>query len=383
MEATNYKLLIVDDLPENLVVLGNILSMQKYQVTYAKSGQEALSAADKDDFDLILLDILMPEMDGYEVCQILRNDLRTAKTPIIFLTSKKDAESIVKGFEAGAQDYVTKPFNMNELLARVSTHLELNKNRHKLEILNSKLEEKVLERTIELQKANKKIESLDKAKSAFLGLISHEIRTPLNGIIGFLGILKENISEKNKELIDMTVEAAERLFNFSELSLLITQLNVNTYKLQNQNLDFLLLLEGVKEKIQLKWKDEKQIKFSQSNQTQSSILKLDQNLIERVVFSLIDNAIKFSKKNAEVSLHVYNKSGFLVCEILDNGKGFSEEALSYAFEPYSGEKYHDIEGFGLNLAAAKLIVQAHEGKLEVGNKPDKGAKVCLYLKETF
>lgn len=381
MKDPNYKLLIVDDLPENLMVLGNILEMANYQVTSAKSGQEALVKARQNDFDLILLDILMPEMDGYEVCEILRKKSRTKLTPIIFLTSKNDAESIVRGFEAGAQDYVTKPFNVKELLARVSTHLELNKNRHKLEILNGKLEEKVKERTHELEIANKKIETLDKAKSAFLGLISHEIRTPLNGIIGFLDILKQNIHEENRELIDMTVEAAERLFNFSELSLLITQLNVNTYKLQNKDLDFILLLDRVKEKISQKWNGEKQIKFYQTNQSQTSILKLDQILIEKVLFSLLDNAVKFARDDAEVNLNIYNKSGFLVCEILDNGSGFTEEALSYAFEPFSGEKYHDIEGFGLNLAAAKLIVQAHEGKIEVGNKAGHGAIVCLYLRE--
>ena len=208
MEDPNYKLLIVDDLPKNLMVLGNILLKENFQIAYAKSGKEAIAQALENDFDLILLDIMMPDMDGYEVCRILRKEKQTAKTPIIFLTAKNDTESIVKGFEAGAQDYLTKPFNTNELLARVHTHLELKKNRQRLEILNNTLEEKVKERTAELEKANKKIETLDKAKSAFLGLISHEIRTPLNGIIGFLDILKQSIEGDNRELIDMTVEAA-------------------------------------------------------------------------------------------------------------------------------------------------------------------------------
>lgn len=383
MKNTNYKLLIVDDLPENLIILGNILLKQNYQVTYAKSGQEALLQVRDNDYDLILLDILMPAMDGYELCRSLKQDIRTAKIPIIFLTSKNDEEGIVKGFEAGAQDYVTKPFNVRELLARVSTHLELNRNRHKLEMLNIHLEEKVKERTQELEKANKKIESLDKAKSAFLGLISHEIRTPLNGIIGFLDILKLSIEDENKELIDMAVVSAERLCDFSELSLLITQLNVDTYKLQNENTDFVVLLNEVKEKIEQKWKGEKKIQFHQSIQIESIVLKIDQALIDKVLFSLLDNAVKYSNKTAEVSLNVYSKSGFLVCEIIDKGRGFTDEALSFAFEPFTGEKYHDIEGFGLNLAAAKLIMQAHEGKIEAGNNADKGAKVSLYLKETF
>lgn len=383
MDDSNCKILIVDDLPKNLMVLGNILLKEDFQIAYAKNGKEALSQALETDFDLILLDIMMPEMDGYEVCKILREDKRTIKTPIIFLTAKNDTESIVKGFEVGAQDYLTKPFNTNELLARVHTHLELKKNRQKLEVLNNELEEKVKERTLELEKANKKMETLDKAKSAFLGLISHEIRTPLNGIIGFLDILKQSIQDDNKELIDMTAEAAERLFDFSELSLLVTQLNVNTYELQNKNIDFLHLLDRVRESVHQKWKSEKVVDFQQSNRSQASILKLDQVLIEKVLFSLLDNAVKFSEEKAQVELNVFNKSGYLVCEIQDNGSGFTDEALSHAFEPFSGEKQHDIEGFGLNLAAAKLIVQAHEGRIEVDNSRDKGAKVSLYLKETF
>ncbi len=375
-----YNLLIVDDLHENLVVLRNILFRNNFKISSADNGEEALRLAEDNDFDLILLDIIMPEMDGYEVCKILRAKEKTAKTPIIFLTSKNDEDSIIKGFEYGAQDYVTRPFNANELLARVQTHLELKRNREELEELNSKLEEKVKERTLKLEMANKKIESLDKAKSAFLGLISHEIRTPLNGIMGFLDILKKNIKDDNKELIDITSEAAERLFNFSELSLLITQLNVNSYKLQNKNHDFVNLLDEVKEKINQKWKNEKQLIFSMNIYPKSSILKLDHELIEKVLYSLIDNAVKFSTHETQIDLHVYNDLDYLVCEIHDNGSGFSDEALSYVFEPFIGNKQRDIEGFGLNLAAAKLIVLAHEGRIEVENKPNRGAKVSLYLK---
>jgi DNA-binding response OmpR family regulator len=136
MAKSFYKLLIVDDEPENLVVLGNLLLKQNYKITYAQNGHEAILQASDNEFDLILLDIIMPDMDGYEVCRILRKNKKTSKTPVIFLTSKNDTESIIKGFEEGAQDYVTKPFNTSELLARVATHIELKKSRNELEILN-------------------------------------------------------------------------------------------------------------------------------------------------------------------------------------------------------------------------------------------------------
>jgi two-component system sensor histidine kinase/response regulator len=385
MQEPNYKILIVDDLPKNLMVLGNILLKENFQIAYAKNGKEALRQALNTDFDLILLDIMMPEMDGYEVCITLRKEPRTKKTPIIFLTAKNDADSIVKGFEAGAQDYVSKPFNTNELLARVYTHLELKKNRQKLEDINVYLEEKVKERTADLEKANKKIQSLDKAKSAFLGLISHEIRTPLNGIIGFLDILKQSFIDdhENKELIEMTVEAAERLNDFSELSLLITQLNVNTYELNHKQIDFVSMLNRVKDKVNRKWQDEKTIHFVESVESDSYILKLDPKLIEKVLFGLLDNAVKYSEQQALIRLNIYNKMGFFVCEIVDKGCGFTEEALSFAFEPFASDKQHDLEGFGLNLAAAQLIVQAHDGRIEVENAEEGGAKVTLFLKENL
>jgi two-component system sensor histidine kinase/response regulator len=381
MEDSDYKILIVDDLPKNLMVLGNILTKKNYQIAYARNGKEAVYQALENNFDLILLDIMMPELDGYEVCRILRKNPHTAQTPIIFLTAKNDIESIVKGFELGAQDYVTKPFNTNELLARVSTHLELRQNRRTLEDLNGYLEEKVLDRTKALEQAQKKIETLDKAKSAFLGLISHEIRTPLNGIIGFLEILKQNIDQENGELVDLITESADRLYNFSELSLLITQLNVHSYRLENQELDFVSLLEEVKSHIQQKWQQEKPVFFSQNIEPAIANLKVDEKLMNKVVHSVLDNAVKFSKEQAYVELNVFNAPGYLVCEIHDQGCGFTDEALSYAFDVFSGEKQHDIEGFGLNLAAAKLIMQAHEGKIEVENKPGKGAKVSLFFKK--
>jgi len=379
----SYKLLIVDDMPENLSVIGNILLNNNYEVVYSNSGKDAILKANNNIFDLILLDIIMPEMDGYEVCKILKTSEKTSKIPIIFLTSKTDSESIIKGFEHGAQDYLTRPFNPKELIARVQTHLELKDKREELEELNILLEEKVKERTLKLEKANKKIESLDEAKSAFLGLMSHEIRTPLNGIIGFLEILKQNIKDENKELVEMAFEAAVRLNDFSELSLLITQLNINSYQLQNKKHDFIAMIEKVKEKIQNKWQNEKQLKFNQIINTKTNVLRFDNNLIEKVIYSIIDNAVKFSSEEVKVDLNVYSNLGYLVCEIHDNGSGFTAEALSFAFEPFVGDKQRDIEGFGLNLAAAKLIMQAHEGKIEIENKPVKGVKVSLFLKETF
>ena len=177
-------ILIVDDNPQNLQVLGKQLQGENYEIEFAINGPAALDWLSIKKFDLILLDINMPGMSGFDVCREIRLHSEMNNIPIIFLSADTDRDSILRGFELGAQDYITKPFDSRELIVRVKTHLALKNSLEKLEQLNITLEEKVLERTIQLKEANEKLEKfnlklldLDKAKSEFLGLISHEIRT--------------------------------------------------------------------------------------------------------------------------------------------------------------------------------------------------------------
>ena len=140
-------IIIVDDNPSNLQMLGKTLRTENYHVEFAIDGKTALEWINNREFDLILLDIMMPEMDGFEVCSIIRSETKYNDTPIIFLTAETGKESVLKGFEIGAQDFITKPFDSRELLARVRTHLEIKHNREQLQILNKHLEDKVRERT--------------------------------------------------------------------------------------------------------------------------------------------------------------------------------------------------------------------------------------------
>ena len=123
------KILIVDDVSKNIQMLGNILSHKKYQIAYAQNGEQALDICNHQTFDLILLDIMMPGLDGYQVCERLKSNPKTKEIPIIFLTAKTDMDSIIKGFEIGGNDYITKPFNAAELIARVNNHLLINRQR--------------------------------------------------------------------------------------------------------------------------------------------------------------------------------------------------------------------------------------------------------------
>ena len=163
MTKHEYKLLIVDDLPENIKVLGNSLQHEEFVITFATSGEKVVEMAIKRKIDLILLDIMMPGMDGYQVCRMLKAEQRTKGIPVVFITAKTDKEDIVRGFQAGAVDYLTKPFNPAELSARVRTHLELRRARQVIENQAEELtwtNKRLMEKNKKLQQAIDEIETL-------------------------------------------------------------------------------------------------------------------------------------------------------------------------------------------------------------------------------
>ena len=193
-----FKILAVDDNSRNIQIIGSVLREAGYAVGFAFEGQQALTLLlESNDYDLVLLDVNMPIMNGFETCKALRKNKKLKEIPVIFLTALNDPNDIITGFDAGGQDYVTKPFNSKELLSRVKTHLELKHSKDKLSKANSYLEKRVLERTKELNKAKLKAEESDRLKTAFLALMNHEIRTPLNAIVGFSTIIAESNQDED------------------------------------------------------------------------------------------------------------------------------------------------------------------------------------------
>ncbi len=372
-----HKILIVDDIPKNIQILGNILSKENYQIAYAQTGEQALSITHHQKFDLILLDIMMPEMDGFEVCKKLKQDVETSDTPVIFLTAKADMNSIVKGFAIGGQDYITKPFNASELLARTVTHIQLHEQKIALAEMNETLEEKVKERTLQLEKAYKRLMQLEKAKTDFLDIISHELRTPLNGITGLTTLLNlTELSEEQQEYILYLEDVASRLNRFSETALLITDLKTN-----RSQPDFL--------PTQVKYIMEAALKrFEKNNQGKYQSVQLEVNeedllvsadttLVKKSLEMLMDNACKFGGPNVNIRLSISSDENNVLLSCDDNGPGFSEDSQKRLFELFStGDALHQ-EGTGLSLATIKLIMDYHNGKIEVQNKKEGGALVRL------
>lgn len=376
-------ILIVDDTPENIDILVELL--EDFDKQIAINGVDALETAFEDPPDLILLDIMMPEMDGYEVCGKLRQDERTKDIPIIFLTAKALKDDIVKGFEVGGQDYITKPFDYRELMERVKTQLELRSQREVLKNMNEILEEKVQERTAQLDTANKELEKantellgLDKAKNSFLMMISHELRTPLNGIVGASEFLNIELSEDKElgEFVEILKISVDRLDYFSSTALLITQLDSN-YKLDKEKISLNELIDECVDENKEKAKA-KGIPILKAVTSEIS-LNAERALLKRVINSILDNAIKYSDEKQRIQLIASLEGTQITINCEDEGSGFSEQALDNLFTPFGlGEKHYD-QNVGLSLRVAKQIMEAHGGEIKAKNRDKKGASVSLAI----
>lgn len=386
MNNENFKILIVDDNPNNLQVLGSILERSKYKVESALSGFEALEWVNVEKFDLILLDVMMPEIDGFEVCEKIRKIPDYANVPIIFLTAKTDKGSLLKGFELGAQDYINKPFDKSELLARIKTHLELKYSKDKLNNLNAWLEEEVNKKTYELQNANTKLEStlcelrnLDKMKSYFLHLTSSEIRTPLSGILGTLHLLKNQESSfALKELVMMLEKSVNRLEKFAAKSILTSELSSKTYPYKPEAIDLKDLIQfcliELNEAIEL---HQVSINLSENNEETTG----DRTLIYKALNFIIKNAITHSPEKANVDINCFkNTSGEIVIKVLDYGKGLPQKELENIYSPYRFKKENKNSINELSMYLLKLIMELHNGKVLVYNQPEAGLCVELIFK---
>ncbi len=376
-------IIIVDDNPNNLQVLGKILKNEGCHVEFAIDGKTALEWIKNRKFDLILLDIMMPGMDGFEVCRIIRSEEKYNDIPIIFLTAETSKEMVLKGFETGAQDYITKPFDPRELLARVRPQLEIKHNREQLQMLNKNLEDKVRERTLQLQQTNEELKEaheklleLDMAKSEFLQLISHEIRTPLNGILGPLQLIRERIeSDDIGRLLEVLDISVSRLEKFSYDALLITQLRTK----REISPEYLALkkiirdcLDELSERLQ-----KKDVRPDIREVPEDLHVQGEYKLLKTCLINILNNAVGFSPEKGMITVKAFRKDGLTVCEIIDKGPGFPDKMLVKSFDLFSTDEPNINGKLGLGLYLSKLIMDAHSGTIEAGNRDKGGAVVRL------
>ncbi len=294
------KILIVDDNPKNIQLLGNILHDHNYEVEIALGGHEAIDWLTEEYFDLLLLDIMMPEINGFEVCKKIRSISKYDTMPIIFLSAKSDKESTVYGFEIGGQDFISKPFDTLELLARVNTHIELKTSKEKLIKINDQLEEKVNIRTLELQKTNEQLQSLTESKDKFLSFIGKEITLPLNSLNKAVNSIKHSAeSSKLSEMINLLEQSVDKIDLIAQMANQITLIK-NGSQVQNKPINLNNTIEQILIHLD-ETLNEKQININCQLMATSKIHG-DKGLIKNSIVGVLDTILKYMSNNNIINI---------------------------------------------------------------------------------
>lgn len=361
INPSEYKILIVDDVMSNVLLLKELLTNEKFAIATASNGRQALEQVDKENPDLILLDVMMPDLSGFEVAQKLKANPKTAEIPIIFLTALNSTADIVKGFQVGANDFISKPFNKEELITRVYHQISL--------VAANRL---ILSRTEELRCT---IAGRDKLYS----VIAHDLRSPMGSIKMVLNMLILNlpsgkIGEEMYELLTMANQTTEDVFSLLDNLLKWTKSQIGKMNVVYQDIDLVEVVESVIEifnmvaglkKINIKVEKPEKI-----------LVNGDIDMLKTVARNLLSNAIKFSKEGSEVLVKMEAIEGMAVVSVQDHGCGINEEGqkkLLHTDTHFSTFGTNNEEGSGLGLLLCQDFVTKNGGKLWFISREGEGS----------
>jgi two-component system, sensor histidine kinase and response regulator len=357
--------MVVDDQPANLKLLEDMLKLQGYGVRSFPRGRLALAAAAQKAPDLILLDINMPEMNGFEVCERLKSSPKLARIPVIFLSALNATEDKVKAFRSGGVDYVTKPFQLEEVQSRVETHLGLRRLQRALEEHADHLEELVRSRTRELAAAHTRLKILDQSKSDFLNLISHEFRTPLNGLLGVSELLLDDTEDN--ELRGLFDQSRRRMLTILDHALLLTQIEVEGEKFASESVPLTVVLGAALEQAS-EFARDRQV-LLESVPPVPAIVLGKEDLLVKAFQALLETAVKFSQAGETVRLASHSVSDAIHVEIDSRGRTIPVEALPTFFDLFSiGEAITPGGDLGLDPPLARRVLSLFGGSVTVENR---------------
>lgn len=370
--------MIVDDNPANLKLLEDMLSYRGHEVRSFPRGRLALAEALRNPPDLILLDINMPDMNGYEVCERLKASTEAAHVPVIFLSALNDTQDKVKAFRAGGVDYISKPFEFEEVQARVDTHLKLNNLQRELRLQNERLEATVALRTRELAKANEQLKILDQSKNDFLNLISHEFRTPLHGIFGVGEIILDGMdaTAENDELREVFGRSQQRIMSILDDALLLTQIDVSSEAFQAAPISLSSALDqAVQRTSEVAESRHVQVALPASG---SDLVLGELDLLAKALHALLETAVKFSDESetVKVAREILPGSVRIVIETL--GKTIPGSLIARFFDLFSvGEASTAAGDLGLGPAVAYRILSLFGASAEVANRDESGMQLTV------
>lgn len=361
INPSEYKILIVDDVMSNVLLLKVLLTNEKFAIATASNGRQALEQVEKENPDLVLLDVMMPDMSGFEVAQHLKSNPNTADIPIIFLTALNSTADIVKGFQVGANDFISKPFNKEELIIRVT---------HQISLVAAK--RLILSKTEELQRT---IAGRDKLYS----VIAHDLRSPMGSIKMVLNMLilnlpSEKIGAEMYELLTMANQTTEDVFSLLDNLLKWTKSQIGKLNVVYQDVDLVEVTDGVIEIFSMV-ASLKKIRIREMK-PEKMMVNADIDMLKTVVRNLLSNAIKFSKENSEVLVKMEEVDGMAVVSVQDHGCGISEEGqkkLLHTDTHFSTFGTNNEEGSGLGLLLCKDFVVKNGGKLWFTSKEGEGS----------
>jgi two-component system, sensor histidine kinase and response regulator len=374
-------IMAVDDNPANLRLLEGMLRQQGYQVRSFPRGRLALAAAAENPPELILLDINMPEMTGYEVCERLKSSEKLARIPVIFLSALGDIGDKVKAFQAGGVDYIAKPFQLEEVQARVETHIELQRLQRALQLQNDHLGDLVGLRTSELADANARLRVLDRTKSDFLNLISHEFRTPLNGLLGVSELLLDEScgGPEGDELRGLFERSRERIMSILDDAMLLTRIEVEGGASPSSPICLGSIMRGAIDQAS---------GFAQSRQVALQAVPGDigvvlgeQDLLARAMQALIETAVKFSVAGETVHLACRPVEDSFEVTIESRGLTIPAPLIPTFFDLFTiGEAHTPGGDLGLGPSVAFRILALFGGSLKVENQVPAAIRLTVSLK---
>ena len=372
-------ILVVDDTPANLEVLTGMLKDRGYRVRPVPGGKLALLAAQRDPPDLVLLDINMPDMNGYEVCAHLKADERLKGIPVIFISALTEQLDKVKAFATGGVDYITKPFQMEELNARVETHLKLRRLQIELEVANARL----AATNAELSCKQRELSDLHRRKDEFLAMLSHELRNPLAPILNAAQLLRSQagddpIHHRAHSIIERQVTQMTRLIDdLMEVSRITT----GRVQLRRERVAVDDIVERAVESVG-PLMDRRGHGVAISLPPQPIWLDADAARLQQVVVNLLTNAAKYTADGGRIHLSVVAEGDGCVIRVRDTGVGIAPEFLPVIFELFTqAERSLDRSqgGLGIGLALVSRLVEMHRGTVEVTSTVGVGSEFVVRL----
>ena len=372
------EILVVDDTAANLQLLSEILEKAGHLPRLVNNGKAAVASISQRLPHLILLDARMPDMDGFEVCAMIKADPLTRHIPVIFISAFSGNGDRVRAFQAGCVDYVAKPFQVDEVLARVNAHLKINQLQTELAGHNLDLEKQVATRTRELTEAHRKLTILDQAKSDFLALIAHELRTPLNGLFGSADLAFSKIQNDpwSAELKSMFEVSRGRIIELIDHAQLLTSMQVSGGDFARNVCQLDDLLKAARdESAAIEWPEK--INFTQTPVGLGQVVG-DAEFLKQALLCLIQTAAKFTTGHGRVEIGGCGLSDSVVLTIESSGRVIPEAALGRFFEVMA---LHDaaLENLGLAPAVAERIISLLGGQVQVVNLKPNGIRFHIWL----